>query len=249
MQTETVINKVVITDEAIFDYEEITFGLPMPKADIKSESETYMENMQKSSRLLCGYYFRAKYYDEAIDKMLMLFFYKGIKLGSMQMWKLSGICEADDWTREAEEVGQIRVWLNSRLVPEDKGDWVWDLRLWQEKQKAMTELSENEYYGEDYGKMVKELLKNYKLNKTKIAVGLDSTDSVGLVDRMTFLDICIANLDDEERELLTDIYIKGMSLSRTGKKYGYVKSAISKKRDRAVGIIEILFRERYELKE
>lgn len=249
MQTETVINKVVITDEAIFDYEELTFGLPMPKADIKSESESYMENMQKSGRLLCGYYFRAKYYDEAMDKMLMLFFYKGIKLGCMQLWKLSGICEADDWTREAEEDGLIRAWLNSLLVSEDKGDWVWDLRLWQEKQKAMTELSENKYYGEDYGKMVKELLKNYKLNKTKIAVGLDSPDTVGLIDRMTFLDMCIANLDDEERELLKDIYIKGMSLSRTGKKYGYVKSAISKKRDRAVGIIEILFRERYELKE
>lgn len=249
MQTETVINKVVITDEAIFDYEELSFGLPMPKADIKSELETYMENMQKSGRLFCGYYFRAKYYDEAMDKMLMLFFYKGIKLGSMQMWKLSGICEAGDWTMEAEEDGQIRAWLNSLLAPKVKSDWVWDLRLWQEKQKAMTELSENEYYGEDYGNMVKELLKNYKLNKTKIAVGLDSPDTVGLIDRMTFLDMCIANLDEEERELLTDIYIKGMSLSRTGKKYGYVKSAISKKRDRAVGIIEILFRERYELKE
>lgn len=140
MQTETVINKVVITDEAIFDYEELAAGQSMPKADIKSESETYIENMQKCGRLLRGYYFRAKYFDESMGKMLMLFFYKGIKLGSMQMWKLSGICEANDWTKELEDDGLIRVWLNSKIADlPTEIDWVVESRVWQEKEKKLRE--------------------------------------------------------------------------------------------------------------
>jgi len=131
------INKVVITEEAQFDYESLV-GLPLQKTLIKNETETYIELMQKSGRLLYGYYFRAKFYDEQSDRILLLFFYKGERFGAMQMWKLVGICYEEDYTENLEDCGQIRVWLNSSLTPEECGDWVWDLRVWQEKkQKEM----------------------------------------------------------------------------------------------------------------
>ena len=38
MTADAVINKIVITDEARFDYE-ILFGLPIPRADMKCEWE------------------------------------------------------------------------------------------------------------------------------------------------------------------------------------------------------------------
>lgn len=121
---ETVINKVLITAEARFDYES-EFGSPLPTADIKRETEEYIS--VKTVRF-DGYYFRVKYYDEVIERMLMLFFYKGERFGCMQMWELSGICPAEDWSEELEEDGQIRRWLKTKVNPKEKGDWVIDLR-------------------------------------------------------------------------------------------------------------------------
>ena len=54
------INKVVITEEAEFDYEEI-LGLPMPKADIKEACENYIESRYDGGRTLWGYYYKWKY--------------------------------------------------------------------------------------------------------------------------------------------------------------------------------------------
>ncbi len=141
---EAVINKVVITEEAAFDYES-AYALPIPKADIKSECEAYIEERIKSGRLLGRYYFRAKYLDEATDKMLLLFFYKGQKFGRMQMWELKGICEADDWSERMEEEGQVRLWLKTSINPKEDGDWVEDLRIREEKQRKEAE----DYYDEE----------------------------------------------------------------------------------------------------
>lgn len=102
MKTETVINKVIITAEAEFDYES-EFGLRLPKKEIKQETEEYIGC--RLSRFY-GYYFRAKYYDEITDRMLMLFVYKGEVFGSMQIWEIRGICSAEDWTKELEDDGQ-----------------------------------------------------------------------------------------------------------------------------------------------
>ena len=57
MATEIVIDKVVVTDEARFDYD-CLFGQPIPKADIKRETEEYIEN--RIGRIN-GFYFRVKY--------------------------------------------------------------------------------------------------------------------------------------------------------------------------------------------
>lgn len=111
MAAEIIINKVVVTDEAKFDYE-CLFNRPIPKADIKRETEEYIDGRQGR---INGFYFRTKYLDENADEMLMLFFYKGKRFGKMQLWELSGVCRADEWTREAEDDGQIRNWLNTSL--------------------------------------------------------------------------------------------------------------------------------------
>ena len=241
MATEiATINKVVITEEAEFDYESLV-KLPLPKTDIKSEAETYIDYMRENRRLN-GYYFRVKYYDEQSEQMLMLFFYKGERFGKMQTWEIKGICLASDWSEELEESGQIRFWLKSTINPTDTGDWVWDLRIKEEQRKREME----EFEGvKKRTSMIKELLKNYKLNKTKISVGIDTPEMKDLTEKMEFLDVCISRLDGEELGIITEHYVKGKSLATIGKKLGYVKTAIKYKEDRAIAILEILFQEKY----
>ena len=144
------IAKVVITDEAKFDYE-CLFAKPlygnarandvewlknhfdepeyispvMPIADIKAESEEYIEIHPTAKH---RHYFHVKYYDESQGQMLMLFFYKGQKIGPMQLWDLKGICLAESWNEILEEKGVIRNWLKHGIDTEDKADWVLELR-------------------------------------------------------------------------------------------------------------------------
>lgn len=238
MGTESVINKVVITAEAEFDYVSETDS-PMPKADIKRETEDYINgNLQRFG----GYYFRAKYPDETTDRMLMLFFYKGKTFGKMQIWELRGICQADDWSEELEESGQVRLWLNTSLEPNDTTDWVWDLRIQQEKHRQ--ELAEE--FGEEEESImpgIKELLDNYKINKARIAVG-NSKEVAELKADMEYLDRCIDQLDDEAKAIIVHLYVQGESMSTIGRWLGYSKQAVHKKRNRAMSILEILFADR-----
>lgn len=234
MKTETVINKVVITAEAEFDYES-EFGKRLPKINIKRETEEYIDG--RLSRF-SGYYFRVKYLDETTDRMLMLFVYKGVVFGSMQLWEIRGICPAEDWTAELEEDGQIREWLETTINPTEETDWVWDLRLKEERRKK--ELAEE--FGEEVKSdmpEIKELLKNYKLNQAKIAVG----ESQELKADMARLDKCIAELDGEAKVIINLLYVQGQSLRKVGNTLGYCKSVIDRKKDRALGILEILYAE------
>lgn len=134
---EWVISKVVVTAEARFDYESM-FGLPLPIVELKRETEKYIDNLINGETLY-GCYFRVKYYDEITDRMLMLFFYKGNSFGKMQMWELKGICLAEDWSKEFEESGQVRLWLKSVLNPTEDTDWVWDLRVREEMRNKLLE--------------------------------------------------------------------------------------------------------------
>ncbi len=238
MTTEVVINKVVITDEARFDYD-CLFGQPIPKADIKRECEEYIDG--RVGRIN-GFYFRIKYLDETTDEMLMLFFYKGNRFGKMQMWNLAGVCWAEDCTRELEDDGQIKLWVQSSLDPKETTDWVWDLRIREAEQKR---LIEDEYgkEGNDTMAAIQELLKNYKLNKAKAAVG-GTVESKRLKEDMEFLDVCIAALDDEAQAIVRGLYVEGKSMSKLGKQFGYCKAAIYKKKNRALQMLEILFASR-----
>lgn len=234
MKTEAVINKVVITAEAEFDYES-EFGCRLPKIDIKRETEEYISG---SLSRFSGYYFRIKYLDEATDRMLMLFVFKGVVLGCMQLWEIRGICPAEDWTAELEDDGQIREWLETTINPTEETDWVWDLRLKEERRKR--EIAEE--FGEEVESdmpEIKELLKNYKLNQAKIAVG----ESQELKADMARLDKCIAELDGEANAIITLLYVQGQSLRKVGNTLGYCKSVIDRKKDHALGILEILYAE------
>jgi len=238
MKTETVINKVVITAEAEFDYES-EFNRLLPKKDIKRETEYYISG--RLSRF-SGYYFRTKYLDETTDRMLMLFVYKGKAFGCMQLWEIRGICPAEDWTADLEEDGQIREWLNSKLDPPETTDWVWDLRLkeWQREKELAEEFGEE--VKSDMPE-IKEMLENYKINKARIAVG-DSEEVLAIKADMEFLDRCIDQLDDEAKAIITLLYKQGQSMSTVGRQFGYCKSAVHKKRNRALEILEILFASR-----
>lgn len=123
--TAEVINKVNITAEAVFDYEVCLQLGKLDKRSLKAEVEEYIDNMNKSGRLLYDRYFRCKYFDEDSENMLMLFFYRAEKLSIMQFWNLAGICFEEDWSKEAEDNGEIRNWLKAKItdVTEER-DWV-----------------------------------------------------------------------------------------------------------------------------
>ena len=235
---EIVIDKILITEEAKSDYID-TVGYELPSKDIKSEVEAYIELLKSSRRFTSGRYFHVNYLDEDADKTVKLFFYKGETIGRMQMWNLAGVCLAEDWNEQVEESGQIRLWLKTSLNPKEETDWVWDLRVREEQKKRLNEFYE---WDREIKTMVKELLKNYKLNKTKIKMGTADSE---LKKKMEFLDKCISSIDDLEREIIVGYYINGKSLTEVGKRFGYVKSAISTKRDRAVQMIEILFQDSF----
>ena len=233
---EIVIDKILITEEAKSDYID-TVGYELPSKDIKSEVEAYIELLKRSRRFTSGRYFHVNYLDEDADKTVKLFFYKGETIGRMQMWNLAGGCLAEDWNEQVEESGQIRLWLKTSQNPKEETDWVWDLRVREEQKKRLNEFYE---WDREIKTMVKELLKNYKLNKTKIKMGTADSE---LKKKMEFLDKCISSIDDTEKEIIVDYYIKGKSLTEVGKRIGYVKSAISTRRDRAVQMIELLFQD------
>ncbi len=212
---------------------------PDTEADIKRETEEYIDGRQGSDK---RFYFRTKYLDETPTKMLMLFFYKGKRFGKMQLWELSGVCRADEWTREAEDDGQIKLWLQSPLELKETTDWVWDLRIREAEQRR---LIEDEYgkEGNDTMAAIQDILKNYKLNKAKATVG-GTVESKRLKEDMEFLDVCVAALDDEAQAIVRGLYIEGKSMSKLGKQFGYCKAAIYKKKNRALQMLEILFASR-----
>ena len=90
---------------------------------------------------------------------------------------------------------------------------------------------------------IKELLKNYKLNKARIAVG-ESEEVKAIKADMEYLDKCIDQLDDDALAVVTLLYKQGLSMSAVGKRLGYSKGGIQKKNTRAIEMLEILFADR-----
>ena len=95
-------------------------------------------------------------------------------------------------------------------------------------------------------KMVKELLKDYKVNKARIAVANKDDKKISkLIRKIKFLDKCIETLDVETKEIIEDLYIQEVSLRKACVKFGYSKSGIAYKRDKTIELLEILFKEKY----
>lgn len=124
MFEKEIVNRLIITEEARVDYQEIDKNAVLPFKDMVEELSEYIDNMNKGGRLTWQHYFRATYYDEGLDRMLMLFCYRHKEVDGIQMWLLRGICEEKDWTEEMEDCGQIRSWVMTELYPTDEYDWV-----------------------------------------------------------------------------------------------------------------------------
>lgn len=107
------INKIMITNEARFDYEEIVCKKKhsMPTNQYKYDIEEHFDNFFPIEN-----YFSKKYYDEKIEILLLLFFRKGMKFGPIQTWVLVGICDSKDYSEDIEEKGLIKNWLDNYIV-------------------------------------------------------------------------------------------------------------------------------------
>lgn len=239
-----VIHKAVITAEAQFDYEEVLSAV-MPKRDLKFQIEEYL-NLLSTTHLLPEHgRLRIKYLDETTDEEYLLFICRGKRMRSMQLWELKGVCRYVDYDEELEAEGRIRSWLKTSIHPPPDRDWVWDYRLRLKLEEEMQNLEE----GGQNGIMaeVKNLLKHYKVNKLRIAVG-DKTDSAvaELADRMEFLDDCIDHLDDEARDIIKCKYKEGVSLRCMARRLNFSDTTIRRKVERALAMVETCFNERFE---
>jgi hypothetical protein len=127
-----VLHKLNITAEAACDISEGLGLTGLDRRTLKADVEEYITHMSASGRLPWWGYFRADYVDDDSGRRLKLFIYKGDKLGLMQMWSLKGVCFAADWSEDAEDDGDIRRWLCSRLKPPPaEDDWVVRYRVWK----------------------------------------------------------------------------------------------------------------------
>ena len=128
-----ILHKVVITTEAQFDYASIfnllevideesflpsRFQIP----DMKAELEWFIQTNRK---YLYKQYFKVKYLEEQTGTMLYVFVRPGLVIGKMKNWDVVGICIADDWNEDLEEMGAIKGWLDTKIenLP-DEEDWV-----------------------------------------------------------------------------------------------------------------------------
>ncbi len=98
------INKLVITKSAIFDYEEIVCNIEMDRTAFRNDVEKIIKNKENPTRI--------KYVDKKTGKKLMLFIRKGYEFGLMKTWILDGICEERDYDKEMENNGVIAEWLS-----------------------------------------------------------------------------------------------------------------------------------------
>ena len=141
--------KIIITEEALADYETV-FGklrteplndkdwsdeldelvCPEPPIDdIVQQLRVYLTNRFSANKYFYDAYFRVKYYDHARQQKLFLFVYKGELFGGYQEYEVRGICLPKDWNINLEESGGIRVWLNSKLYQSDERDSVMEERI------------------------------------------------------------------------------------------------------------------------
>lgn len=98
------INKVVMTKGAVFDYEEIVCLIPADRQKIKKWAEKSVKDEDAA-------FLRPVYPDPDSGKELVLFLRRGYDFGLMRMWILEGICEKRDYSPEMEENGTVREWL------------------------------------------------------------------------------------------------------------------------------------------
>lgn len=94
-----------------------------------------------------------------------------------------------------------------------------------------------------------DLLKDYQLNKSKIKLldykGKLNDETIAelenLKDIIEKLDYCISCLSEQEKEVLTNIYVKRISMRKISKVMIMSRTALIYQRDKAVKMLEKLF--------
>lgn len=123
---------IKITYEAMFDYAYL-FGLfvddesTLPlgfNARFQTMQREVKEFLQKNKKFWNKRYFKIKYltkYDEFVYLFVRLMEMDDTK----RVWNVVGICFCDDWSDEWEDIGQIKVWLDSCVENvKNEPDWV-----------------------------------------------------------------------------------------------------------------------------
>ena len=103
------IDKIVLTKGAIFDYEEIVCHRELDRQKIRQNVEKKLKNNPTQTDL------RIELFDEDSQKDLLLFVKRGYDFGIMRTWVLLGICEKSDYDPEMERNGVIKEWLEVEI--------------------------------------------------------------------------------------------------------------------------------------
>ena len=163
---ENLIHRVVLTDEARFDYEFCLddvnhtidwttdndfrdldpYDIPTiycPKLELQKEYSYWIQN---NSELQSRYFFSTKHWDDEYDAWLVFFIRRGERLGTMQYWHIVGINRLEEWDEEEEETGQYRKWLNTKVsnLPKGEKDIVRQFRQWKKIQRWLDKADEKE---------------------------------------------------------------------------------------------------------
>ncbi len=101
----------MVNKGAVFDYEEIVCNTELDVIFLRTQVEKLLDKGQYTIENL-----RLAYTDKKTEKKLLLFIKKGYKFGIMQVWLLEGICEEEDYSKELEESGLIKAWLEVEIL-------------------------------------------------------------------------------------------------------------------------------------
>ncbi len=102
------LNKIVLTKGAVFDYEEIVCNMQLNRGEFRARVEKIIGERDENS-------LRLVFNDSDSKKELMLFLRRGYDFGIMRLWILEGICEKDDYDEEMERSGAIKKWLEIEI--------------------------------------------------------------------------------------------------------------------------------------
>lgn len=103
----SMINKLVLTKGAIFDYEEIVCNEEMDRRAFRASAEKLIGGDKEELRV--------DYKDGKTGKELILFIRRGYDFGLMRVWILEGICEKCDYSEDMEKSGVIKEWLSIEI--------------------------------------------------------------------------------------------------------------------------------------
>ncbi len=89
-----------------------------------------------------------------------------------------------------------------------------------------------------------DLLENYKLNQSKLLIlnskQTENKELVDLKEKVERLNFCINCLPDEEKEVIKQIYVNGLSFRKTGKVLMMSRTTVYRKIKKAVEMLEEL---------